>query len=310
MKALRARMTLRNLHLISAITREGSLLRAAQVLNMSQSAVTKALQDLEATAGCALFHRTNRGVIATPYGEILAAHARLILTQLDHAEQELTELRDGISGTVTVGTLLAASVSLLPRAIALVQAERPRLTVRTVEGHNASLMPLLRQGALDLVVGRLPVYRQRDGITQERLQDDRAAIVVRRDHPLALHRAPALADLLAWGWILPPPDTTMRRQIDAVFVQRGLQGPMAQVETLSVLITRNLLVTTDMLAVWPEELAQAEAGLGVVAVLPFDLSQTSRPVGISTRADARLSPGAEALIGALRRLAGQAVARG
>ena len=66
MGLLHSRMTLRNLHLIDAIKREGSLLRAAQALNMSQSAVTKALQEIEASVGGDLFHCTNRGVMATP----------------------------------------------------------------------------------------------------------------------------------------------------------------------------------------------------------------------------------------------------
>ncbi|WP_333826691.1 LysR substrate-binding domain-containing protein [Pararhodobacter sp.] len=303
MGLLHSRMTLRNLHLIDAIKREGSLLRAAQALNMSQSAVTKALQEVEATLGCSLFHRTNRGVVTTPSGDVLAAHARVMLTQLDHAEQELTNLRDGASGIVTVGTLLAASVSLLPKAIAHVRAGRPRLTVRTVEGPNASLMPLLRQGALDMVVGRLPVYRQRDGIAQERLLEDQAAIVMRRDHPLSRHPGPGPADLLRWDWILPPQDTTMRRQVDDLFREKGLQAPVAGVETLSVLITRDLLLHSDMLAIWPAEVAQAEDALGIVSVLPFDLSHTGRPVGISTREGGRLSPAAEALIDALRHVA-------
>jgi len=303
MALLRSRMTLRNLHLIDAIEREGNLVRAAQALNMSQSAVTKALQEVEAGVGCSLFRRTNRGVASTPYGTVLAAHARVVLTQLDHAEQELSNLRDGASGTVTVGTLLAASVSLLPKAIAQVRSERPGLTVRTVEGPNAMLMPLLRQGALDMVVGRLPVYRQRDGIAQERLRDDQAAIVVRRDHPLAQLADPALADLLSWDWILPPEDTTMRRQIDETFRQSGMQAPVSGVETLSVLITRDLLLNTDMLAIWPAEVARAEEAHGIVTMLPFDLSHTRRPVGISTRVGGRLSPAAEVLITALRNLA-------
>lgn len=302
MGLLHSRMTLRNLQLVDAIKREGSLLRAAQALNMSQSAVTKALQEVEAAIGSSLFNRTNRGVVSTPAGNVLAAHARLMLTQLDHAEQEITDLRDGASGTISVGTLLAASVSLLPKAIAHVRSERPRLTVRTVEGPNASLMPLLRQGAVDMVVGRLPVYRQRDGIAQERLFDDEAAIVVRRDHPSTRQPGSVLADLLNWDWILPPRDTTMRRQIDDVFRQSGLQAPVAGVETLSVLITRNLLLNTDMPAIWPSELAQAEDALGIVNMLPIALPHTGRPVGISTRAGGRLSPAAEALIDALRKL--------
>lgn len=303
MASLHSRMSLRNLRLIAAIAAEGSLSRAAQSLNMTQSAVTKALQEVEAALGCPLFRRTNRGAIATEYGRALSAHAGVILTQLDHAAQEITDLRDGQSGTVVLGTLLAASVSLLPRAIAAVRRQRPNLAIRTLEGTNQSLMPLLRQGALDMVVGRLPVFRQRDGIVQEALCDDRAVVVVRAGHPLAGRVGLCLADLTGHDWILPPTETTLRRQIDEAFRQGGLQAPAAGVESLSVLITRALLREAEMLAVWPAGLAAQEAQAGAVAILPVALDPTARPIGISTRAGARLSPAAELVQQALREAA-------
>jgi len=302
---LHSRLTLRHLRLIDAIAREGNLLRAAQALNLTQSAVTKALQEVEASLGCPLFQRTNRGVLPTAFGQALTAHARVILTQLDHAEQELADLRFGASGTVALGTLLAASVALLPQAILRVRRERPRLSLRTVEGTNEQLMPLLRQGALDMVVGRLPVYRQRDGIVQEALGHDQAAVVVRVGHPLTAGPVPGLAALAGGDWILPLPDTTLRRQVDEAFRLAGVQAPVAGVESLSVLVTRALLLDSDMLAVWPAGLARAEAARGTVAVLPVALPATARPIGISTRAGSRLSPAAEVVIRALRGVAAE-----
>lgn len=96
MKFLESRLTLRNLRLVDAVAREGNLVRAAQSLNMTQSAATKALQEIEAVAGVELFERTNRGTLPTAYGETLAAHARIVLAQLRHAEQALRILRMGL----------------------------------------------------------------------------------------------------------------------------------------------------------------------------------------------------------------------
>ncbi len=305
MALLDSRLTLRNLRLITAIAREGNLVRAAQGMNMTQSAVTKALQEIEATVGAALFERTNRGVLPTAIGDALIAHARVIVAQIHHAEQELADLRDGSSGTVVVGTLLAASASWLPRAILRVKAARPDLIVRIVEGTNDTLMPQLRNGTIDLVVGRLPVYRERDGVEQEGLFDDHAAVVARAGHPLAGRERLALADLAGQRWILPRPETTLRRQVDEAFRACGLRAPPGDVESMSVLANREILLHSDYLTVWPVELARMEAQGGAFAILPVDLAETRRPVGISTRAHARLTPAAEVLIRALRETAAE-----
>ena len=132
MSPFESRMSLRNLRLVATLAREGSLLRTAQALNMTHSAVTKALQDIESGVGAPLFTRTNRGAVPTPMGQALVAHAHVILAQLRQAAQELGDLRDGSGGTVVAGTLLAASAALLPRAIAGVKATRPDLVVRLV----------------------------------------------------------------------------------------------------------------------------------------------------------------------------------
>ncbi|MGB8815339.1 MAG: LysR family transcriptional regulator [Paracoccaceae bacterium] len=297
------RLTVRHLRLVAAILAEGNLLRAANALNMTQSAVTKALQDAEAQMGVLLFERTNRGVVPTTFGTNLAAHARLILAQISKAEQEMADLRDGSEGQVAIGTLLAGSAGLLPEAIARLRQHRPNLVIKVDEATNDLLMPALRSGELDLVLGRLPEFRDREGVKQEHLMNDFAQIVVRRDHPLALRSDLTLADLLDHDWILPGPSTTLRRQIDKAFRDEDLEPPAHSVETVSFLTTRRLLQLTDYLAVWPVQLARLEIRDGTIAALQVPLPTTTRPVGISTRADDLMSPAASRLVSCLRDVA-------
>ena len=110
---------LRHLELIAEIYDCRSILKASRRLSLTQPTVTKALQDVEAILGLKLFERSNRGIEPTEYGEIFARHAKVLLAQLRHAAEELENLRVGYSGKVSVGTLLAASASILPDAIVL-----------------------------------------------------------------------------------------------------------------------------------------------------------------------------------------------
>src|SRR6202049_659877 len=117
-----------------------SILKPSRRLNLTQPTLTKALQDVEATLDLPLFERTNRGLEPTPYGEIFARHAKVLLAQLRHAAEELENLRVGYSGKVSVGTLLAASASILPDAIVLLKKERPGVAISVIVGTYDILM--------------------------------------------------------------------------------------------------------------------------------------------------------------------------
>ncbi len=106
---LETHLSLRHLTLLDAIAREGSLLGASQSVGLTQSAVTKAVQEAEATLGARLFDRTNRGVRPTQAGEVLVAHARLVIVGGDSQrlhEELLTaggEIREGRFRRMNVG---------------------------------------------------------------------------------------------------------------------------------------------------------------------------------------------------------------
>ena len=112
------RVSIRQLRLVTAIAEGGSMVRAAEAVGLTQPAVTKAVRDLERDLGVELFERGNRGVTPTIYGEALVRHAHRVLAQLVHAAEEIDDLAHGAGGRVAVGTLLAASAWLLPKAIA------------------------------------------------------------------------------------------------------------------------------------------------------------------------------------------------
>src|ERR1700739_1425667 len=147
---------LRHLELIAELYDCRSILKASRRLSLTQPTDTRALQDVESTLAVRLFERSTRGLEPTPYGEIFARHAKIVLAQLRHAAEKLEGLRAGYSGRVTVGTLLAASASILPDAIALLKKQRPGVAISVVVGTYDILMPSLLVGDLDMVLGRLP----------------------------------------------------------------------------------------------------------------------------------------------------------
>ncbi|MFX0544486.1 LysR family transcriptional regulator [Roseovarius sp. S1116L3] len=297
------RLKLRQLRLLIAVDRHRSILHAAREMNLSQPAATKMIKDLEIDFDVLLFERTNRGVIPTEAGAALIRGGQLIFSQIGTTAQELEDIAGGNAGRIVVGTLLAASARLLPEAIARVLDQRPGLVIKVVEGTNEVLMPRLRAGELDLVVGRLPMRRHRSDLSQMRLMQGRIALVVRAGHPALALRNLGFQDLRGYGWILPPSDTTLRRQLDQFFVDEGQFVPPRVVESVSYVTNRALLAHSDMICAMPAELVEGEPA-GTLAELPLPLPFGDGPVGASFRTGTSLPPAAAALLDALREMAG------
>lgn len=297
------RLKLRQLRLLVAVGQYGSIQSAARELQVSQPAATKLIQDLEQDFEVKLFERTNRGVIPTDYGDALIRHGKLILAQVSNAAQELDDLAEGSSGRVVVGTLLAAAPNLLPQAIETVLTERPRVAIKVVEGTNDALMPALFSGEIDMIVGRLPAYRARARLVQEKLFDDRVLAVVGRQHPLAAGKKVRFEQVRPFGWILPPLETTLRRQVDQFFVSQQQYCPPAILESVSYLTNRSLLRARDLIGLMPEHVASYDIENGWLARLDWAVPFGEGPVGVSYRGPDSLSPAGAEFLNALRQAA-------
>lgn len=297
------RLKLRQLRLLVAVGQQGSIQNAARDLGISQPAATKMIQDLELDFEVKLFERTNRGVVPTVFGNTLIRHGKLIFAQVSNAAQELDDLNEGNSGRVVVGTLLAASPSLLPAAVEHLLEERPKVVIKIVEGTNEIMMPALLSGEIDLVVGRLSSHRHRTKITQEKFFDERVLAVVGPYHALAGAGPVTFDHLRRFGWILPPVETTLRRQTDQYFIKQNQFTPTVAIESVSYLANRSLLRSRPFVGLMPAHVATLDIERGLLAQVDWAVPFGAGPVGVSHRGEDSLSPAGSAFLIALRQAA-------
>ena len=291
---------LRHVELIAELHDCRSILKASRRLSLTQPTVTKALRDVESTLGVKLFERSNRGLEPTSYGEIFARHAKIVLAQLRHAAEELESLRVGYSGKVTVGTLLAASASILPEAIARLKKERPEVAISVAVGTYDILVPSLLVGDLDMVLGRLPEEGRTRALIYEAFYAEPICLVTRPGHPLLRRRRLTLRDLANEAWLLPLPETTLRRQIERAFLEADAPMPRNVIESVSILTNRALLRQSECIGVMPYHVALDDVEHGLLAILPVKLKSIGTPVGAILRAPGALPPAAAALLECLR----------
>lgn len=299
-RSMIGRMRLRHLELVSAIYDAGTILRASQLINLSQPAVTKALQDIEQMLDVKLFTRSSRGLTPTDHGHLFAAHAKTVLAQIRHSAEELQDLSTGFAGHVSVGTLLTASAELLPKSIIALKKKRPGVAVSIFDGTYDVLLPRLKMGDLDMVVGRIPDGLRSQGFDCEIFFTEQACLVTRAGHPLAKRRSLKLEDLIDLPWLLPVRESHLRRQIEVVFAAANLSLPRDLVESMSAPANRVLLLGSDLIELLPYSVARLDLEAGRIVRLPVALPGTASPVGAILRRRSTLKPAAAALLEQMR----------
>lgn len=297
---LKARLKTRQLLLLIALDDYRNIHRAAEELHMTQPAASKQIKDLEEMLDVRLFDRLPRGMEPTIYGETMIRHARMALTSLALAHDDLVVLKAGLSGQVEVGVIMSPAMALLPRAIARIKEQAPLLRIGVHLESSNVLLDKLQRGTLDFMIGRILETDGSQGLVYEELTEEPACAVVRPGHALLAAKELRLEDIADRPWILPPPGSILRHRFDMMFRRAGLQPPNNVVDTTALLLITTLLQQTDSLHVMPQEVAQYYASLNVMRILPIELPCKMDAFGIIRQQDHLLSPGAELLLRQVR----------
>jgi len=302
---VRTHLKTRHLVLLVELGRHGSIFHAAEAAHLTQPAASKLLAELEYALGVQLFERLPRGISPTWYGEIMIRRAGAALAEMNAAHQEVMELLSGLSGFVSIGSVMTPSMNLIPQAVSLLKSRHARLHVAIQVDTSKILIQRLRAGELDMVIGRILDSESAAELNFEPLTDEPHSLIARSKHALAQRKELTLNDIAREAWILPPSGSILRDRLTSLFLSHGLDQPAETVETLSLPVITSLLMASDMVAALPEDLIRTYLDAGLLSVLPFDLGLRMDAYGIVTRKQHRLSPGAQAMLDILRELAVQ-----
>lgn len=267
----------------------------AHVMGVSQSAVSQAIARLEDMLGQPLFLRTAHGMVPTDAGRRWTESFERVLAELRHIPEDIAALAGVVLGVVTIGALPLARSQLLPTAIASVLQRHPQLQIRSLESPYEELTASLLSGRIDFIVGAQRAGAA-DVFASRSLFEDKAALVARSAHPLARRTQLTLNDLSGYPWVLSRSGTPLRESLVQFFVRQGAPAPAPAVETGDLALLRGLLVSSDMLTVLSAHQLHHEVQTGQLVVLPFEMPGMERSIGVTTRKNAHLSPGAYALL--------------
>ncbi|WP_242417347.1 LysR family transcriptional regulator [Sphingomonas panni] len=284
-----------DLRAVIAVSEGKSFLRAAEQLNLSQPALSRRVQKLEALVGTPLLERTTRSVRLTPAGQEVVPLLRRLLEEIDSSLLGMMALGERRAGRLTVASIPSATVRFLPDILERFGQEYRNVRVRVLDLSATECAEAVRTGEAEFAIS-LPVALDGD-LVFEPLIDDPYGLVCRRDDPLAEIADPGWTDLTGLRLVTVHMGSGNRTALDAGLARAGIE-------------LRWFYEVTRLTSA----LALVQAGLGP-SVLPRlacegpearDLlwrplkgAEVVRTIGVLRRASATLSPTASRLMALL-----------
>ncbi|QGX97238.1 LysR family transcriptional regulator [Roseovarius faecimaris] len=219
------RLSLKTLRAFAAVVEHGSISKAADALNVAASAVSAALDQVEAEFGTTLLIRTRaRGIAATVEGREMAARFRALLDDYSTILDEGRALTHSLSGTLRIGYYAPVAPAFLPSLLRPLMAQNPELNVDLHEHDNDSAQEALLAGQLDVIL--FAGHDLRPGISVQTLLDLPPYVLAPEGHPItgATH---ARLEQVAEYPLIQLDRPLARPYMEGLFRQRGLRPRIA-----------------------------------------------------------------------------------
>ena len=258
-------MTLRHMKIFLAVYQAQQITKAARQLCMTQPAVTRAIQEIEAYYGVRLFERINRKLYITQTGTMFYTYAVHIVDCFDQMEKGLRDWDQ--LGVLRVGATIALGTDLLPKVLVRFQRANPALQIRSVVSNGAALQQALLDNQLDFAVIEGSVGQEE--LASRAIAPDRLVLILPPDDPRAKWEHLALRDLADDPFLLRDKGSVGRAFLERVFAlhELPLQPVMESVSTQAIIQAVHLGLGISFL---PERLVAEAIRSGVVATKQLD----------------------------------------
>lgn len=213
-------MTLDQLRVFVAVAERQHVTRAAEALNLAQSAVSTAIANIEGRHATKLFHRVGRGIELTEAGRVFLAEARAVLARAEAAELVLADLSGLRRGTLSLQASQTIANHWLPRHLVAFRKTYPEIGVRLSVGNTEQAAAAVREGTAEL--GFVEGALDDPALASMTVAQDRLLIVVAPGHPLAQVKRPTTKDLLVAEWVLREAGSGTRSEFEEALDERGI----------------------------------------------------------------------------------------
>jgi DNA-binding transcriptional LysR family regulator len=280
-------MHLETLRLYVDVVRLRSFSRGAEQHFVSQSAASQAIQQIESHVGVRLIDRTRRPFAVTREGEAFYEACREMLEAWDRARAEVTAVKAQVEGTVRVAAIYSVGLHDVSRHMQQFMSLYPSARVELECLHPHKVVEAVMNGEADVGIMSYPPANRSLSIVA--LRDEPMAFVCHPTHRLAGRSSVSPADLNGEAFVAFDPELTIRKAIDRALRHHATKINIVMafdnIETIKQAVIINAGVT-----ILPGHTVQKEVGVGALSVVPLDIDDLVRPVGIIHRRKTPLGP--------------------
>jgi DNA-binding transcriptional LysR family regulator len=269
----------RHLIQLSAIVESGSFAEAAEHLSLAQSALSRNIKTLEERVGMPVLKRGRRGAVPTEIGSTLAQYGSVIRTANRQATSVVTSVSSPRADQLRIGATQVIAENFLIDPLTEFMRKHNSVSCSVQTGNVDELIEIVSLGEVDLAVGQFGVMTTQE-LHLEPLIEDYFTVIARADHPLARSQKPSADILGGSSWILPGPQTRLRRQIENALRYLGIESIDVSYESSSMGVLIALVKKSDCVAMVPRFAVSPLIDEGHVVELVPDRTAIHRSIGI------------------------------
>ena len=283
-------MQLRTLEVFCTVAEQRSFSKAAVLHELTQSAVSQAIQHLEESIGVQLIDRSKRPLILTAAGTTYLRGVRGLLRGYGRLEQEVRSISKQLSGLVTVGTVYSVGLSYLPEATDEFEQLHPEVDVKVEFGSSQRVVEMTAEGEVDFGLVSFP--KNTKDLQYVLWQKEPMRLVCSAKHPLADQHEVTLAELQGIEMVGFDRNLPLRQEIDQCLSRAGVTVQVRMEFDNADSMIRAIQANRGI-GIVPEAAVRRETATGSLRVVACRELRMTRPLGIIFRRSGRLSQAAD-----------------
>ncbi|HBX55526.1 LysR family transcriptional regulator [Pseudomonas sp. UBA2684] len=288
---------LRQLRHFVALAEHGHFARAAEAVNLSQPALSRSIQALEASLACRLLDRHSRGISLTAHGQLVLEHAQRLLAGSRALKNAVSQLGNLEAGELRLGAGPYPAARLIPHALGRLAQRYPRVRVNLSIANWLELRTSLLDDIIELFVADTREFKDDPLLTIEALHRHNGVLFCRPGHPLLQRAHLHLHDVLDY----PLAGTQLPQAVEHSLIAASGRAQPLSIQCDNFMVLKTLVGNSDVLSMAPWDVLAEDIHNGRLALLPLAhgaLSEQSA-YGLVSRAGHSLSPAALAMRAAI-----------
>jgi DNA-binding transcriptional LysR family regulator len=274
-----------------------SFSKAAQMNDITQSAVSQQVRAMEERFHVPLIERSSKRFALTREGELLYETSKEIITHYDSLQHHLDEMRNVVSGNIRVCTVYSIGLHELPPYLKKFLKEFPNVNIHVEYRRSNQVYDEVLDGTSDLGMVAFPT--QKKGLKIDAFKKDRLVVICSPHHPLAAKKELEITDLAPHKYIAFESDIPTRRAIDKIFSEKGVElKPVMEFDNIET-VKRAVEIDAGI-SIVPRATIEQEVKAASLISIEFRDKPYYRPLGIIYKSGRVLSPALKRFLKTLR----------